>query len=1130
MDWKFTNVYVGVKLIMESTHASVTVYDGSDFAILLCVQKACSKMTYLFVIHKITGSLDFTNILGHSIFENMSLANEYMDKIYPNRKETAHGIGLIGLNRFGSKLCIFFVKEAVPVAYYANKHTIYQIKKADNIWFDLPFYDELTNDEKKRVNRIENFPIADLHMFCDTADLTVTIGHTVSKPDFIWNAALAQPFEELGVRDACISLLQGCASTQLIPINNVLVRMTLITIRSYEHGGTRYKARGLNKGAYPANEVQCEFILEASDGSIFSHVWRRGTVPVEWRTDANIASSHIIIEENNDALSPIYFNRLKKEYMTEDFKGFVIMNLLHNNEKHSERKLCNAYENAVKNISFVKYISFDWHENSKNLGLPKAVEKYITEILDKIESPTFTVQIPLTRVPADNTETKTMKFANDAKLKDLKYSTEQRQEYVIRINCLDSLDRTNVGSFWYACLLVLKYSGSLSLPFQYSEATSLPLNIRSFLGNSFIRTGNTVSSIYTDTEACMTQIFRDYGEISEKTFNDSVIAIKRRTANIFSDKERDKVIRMFSGVDVGKILKGLSFGIDLVCASAFPGRFLLPFPGSLRDENELFKLTEYNPSSLLIQQVTNKTQIRLLLNKPVYISAIVLRSSSDNQPSFLTVEGGLTQTSMIPLSEKFAIPICSSSTPLIIKIPPDVSNGNHPLSRIVLLTFITNGSCLNISNIFVFGSAKQITPIQKYYPETYTDLSFIEEDKYWPRITDTSPLRDIISMHTQPTLDNAIEIELARLHHHHTKLETASLLLMQGLNPQDFALTNFKFKPSSEMGKHNCIASTPGDQTWKCYLCGMIFCSKCSEQHVVEPCLLFDERCFLCQNCFEQFDEKIKKLKNLRRFYLSFKRLHYPSQDNWEKWFVSNIPHDSNGLLSFPRTAFIDANETGEMASKPETNLVLSPKGGNVSGSHSFQLAFGVTHKLSKISVIGSDDIRIEIHALGNNDSIGNDRICVIKGDNKDVNVSMCTSFLLIYMTQGTLNRINFEGTPYVRKLEYTKQHDESSVKIPAPITRRINFSGAEQTLTFKFSKQTRVSGIIYEKFAGGTGLVVAFVEGENDGVSECEYFYLPVGAQDFATNFQKQHNATTVMIYVADRTALFQSTKISLF
>ena len=294
---------------MES---SVFLYDDSEFSLLLLVKKACSNETYLFVIHKITGSVDFTNIQSHSIFPDLGHANGYMDVMYPARKEIARGIGLIGMNRFGSKLFISLVTEAEPIAYFESKHTIYKVTKTQSLWFNLSYFPELTSDELKRVERIENFPITDLHIFCNTIDLTVTYGHTEHKPDFVWNNSLAKIFDDYGVRDACIYLLQGCASTKIIPLNNIPFRFTLITLRSFEHGGTRYKARGLNKNAYPANEVQCEIIFEAQNGSIFSYVWRRGTVPVEWRTDANLASSHIIIEDNNDVLTPKYFNRLKK--------------------------------------------------------------------------------------------------------------------------------------------------------------------------------------------------------------------------------------------------------------------------------------------------------------------------------------------------------------------------------------------------------------------------------------------------------------------------------------------------------------------------------------------------------------------------------------------------------------------------------------------------------------------------------------------------------------------------------------------------------------------------------------------------------------------------------------------------
>lgn len=1095
------------------THASVELFDAGEFCLILLVKPANKEKTYLFFIHKITGSVDFSGMENHGVFRNIGAAEGFIDIVY-EAKLIAKGIGLTGLVRIGSRLYMNIITEAVPIAYFANKHTIFKVTKTQPLWFNLSYYPKCNDDDMRRSQRIEDFPITDFHIFCNTYDLSMTCGRSVSKPDFVWNNWMAKPFSDLGVRDACVYLYQGTATSSQLGIYGTVYRFSLITLRSAEHPGTRYTARGINRTGYAANEVQCELIIETTDGKIYSHVFRRGTVPVEWQTLVGQAlpTASLKVEDNSDKYSHLYFKRIRKEFDAPNFfKGFVIVNLLHSDPKHSERALCDAYIQAIEGVKKydglqnIQYIEFDWHAKKKELDTPKTVEEFWEQLLKTMGEPTFTTMEPVT--PVDKTtvcNSDSFEFSNDEILSKCEMKTTGFQNYIYRFNCMDSLDRTNVGCFYYTCLIIIYFlCQKIPTPLTYNNLFETDAQLRRFLANAFIDIGNVVSTMYTNTDACMTNIFRDVGGIEEKAQSDGAIAMSRRFQNFVKDKFRVKIIKLFVGFDYDRVLHGLDHGTSIVCASSYPGCFLIPYPGSLNTQKSLEFLIDYKPAELKCDNVGQMTQIRLLLSRPVYIDSIVMKSTAKSAPAFISFDGGLTQTSIVPLSTKFAVPQVANKSWFVYKITPEFMNGKQTLVRILLINIYTVNKKINLSNIFVFGYTKPHLCIASDFPQTYTDLSWVNLNptQRWPRITDTSSLVDSILSYSQPTFENSIMLELSRLHHKHSRLALLAELLYFGHNPGDYIFSNFKPRPISD-GRHVC--NNPSSSTWKCGSCGNIFCENCSVGNHVDNIILFDGEIMVCDKCYSIYQKRIAMLANLSKFYNYYTRLHYPVQDDWEKWFKPRV--DNKNFLEFPRASFIDAgnNMTGEHE-KPECNLLFC-KGETaaIKGDHNFQLTLGAIHVIDRIELECSDDTSMTIHAVGLDDDTSQSGLTFevkFEPGVKSKDVTMLTNLLIIYMNSGTLNKITFHTQQYIRNFIKTPMDDEVYHRLPDPLTKRANISFTEPFVLVKFSKATNVTGILCEKFNAVGALIIYFITSDIESSGELEYFNLPLGATDFAIN-----------------------------
>ena len=99
------------------------------------------------------------------------------------------------------------------------------------------------------------------------------------------------------------------------------IQICLFTRKSRINPGTRYTARGLNKEGGPGNECECELLVwfqeNAKQVQWMSYVWRRGTVPVWWRTTLKSSVSGPEIEVRAD--DPFqgcekYYSRLLERY------------------------------------------------------------------------------------------------------------------------------------------------------------------------------------------------------------------------------------------------------------------------------------------------------------------------------------------------------------------------------------------------------------------------------------------------------------------------------------------------------------------------------------------------------------------------------------------------------------------------------------------------------------------------------------------------------------------------------------------------------------------------------------------------------------------------------------------------
>ena len=134
----------------------------------------------------------------------------------------------------------------------------------------------------------------------------------------------------------------------------------------------------------------------------------------------------------------------------------------------------------------------------------------------------------------------------------------QRQSGILRLNCVDSLDRTNLVSFFVA----LQASGELRRLLRNDSEPSFPFQqltlpqVRSYLGEdlvgflaeAFVSNGDVCSLLYTNTPATHTDAIREMSPRLSKAQSNAKLSVMRRYQNTVNDTGRHNGILAFLGL------------------------------------------------------------------------------------------------------------------------------------------------------------------------------------------------------------------------------------------------------------------------------------------------------------------------------------------------------------------------------------------------------------------------------------------------------------------------------------------------------------------------------------------------------------------------------------------------------
>lgn len=375
---------------------------------------------------------------------------------------------------------------------------------------------------------------------------------------FVWNEFLTR-----GIRNQLrntmwtVALVYGFFKEVKLPICEKDFKLILIARRSRHYAGTRYLKRGVNEKGRVANDVETEQIVlenvpEGCPLQISSVVQNRGSIPLFWSQETsrlNIKPDIILSRKDPryDA-TQLHFENLVKRYGNP----IIILNLIKTREKKPRESILRAeFANAIDCIN--KKLSEENHLKFLHWDLNKFTKNKATNVLMALGKVAANA-LELTGFfychvsPSSRTaELLNFPWARNYDLDGIestKCPTFQRG--VLRTNCIDCLDRTNVAQFVYGLVALGHQLHALGLI--GVENIDLDSPLADSLMKIYEAMGDTLALQYGGS-AAHNKIFSERrGQWKAATQSQEFFrTLQRYYSNAYMDAEKQDAINVFLG-------------------------------------------------------------------------------------------------------------------------------------------------------------------------------------------------------------------------------------------------------------------------------------------------------------------------------------------------------------------------------------------------------------------------------------------------------------------------------------------------------------------------------------------------------------------------------------------------------
>lgn len=455
--------------------------------------------------------------------------------------------GIMGIIRLISGNHLILITEASLVGEIYSPGAI--VYRMENVRI-IPYNDTnsaarqtVMSDQQKEYNNryllmLESILRMPSYYFSYVYDLSSSLQRTNRQPgqsrtliqsanmEFVWNGALlSQLMAEQKFHYFCLPIICGFVAIYQDLIKQRQFRWILLSRRSRNRCGTRWFARGINTDGHVANFIETEQLLLTDHDDRFSLVQIRGSIPLYWSQLPNLRykPSFVIPKAPHIESYGQHVRRLAREY-----GRICFVNLISN--KGSESRLGKLLTDVVNDgnfnrgndIPFVNFEWFDFHHECKRHGW-----QALSNLMDQIRS--FIDQYGYYWWSNSNC------------------SVQRVQQGIIRTNCIDSLDRTNVVQSMIGKYVLRKQMIEAGILSEFEMIESYP-HLNSIFSNMWADHADVCSTQYAGTGALKSDFTRTGKRRLTGIIADGLNSLIRYYKNNFEDGFRQDSIDLILGV------------------------------------------------------------------------------------------------------------------------------------------------------------------------------------------------------------------------------------------------------------------------------------------------------------------------------------------------------------------------------------------------------------------------------------------------------------------------------------------------------------------------------------------------------------------------------------------------------
>ncbi|KAG0209749.1 hypothetical protein BGX28_009969 [Mortierella sp. GBA30] len=384
---------------------------------------------------------------------------------------------------------------------------------------------------------------------------------------FWWNEHLMKEFLDIEADGYILPVMQGYVEIEPCEIEEQHFEFTLISRRSRERSGLRYQRRGIDENGNTANFVETEQLLrivrDDSDHQV-SFVQTRGSIPLFW-SQSPYRLKPIPIMERTEEENETGFKK-HVDAQIDRYGRQIFINLV---EQHGRELVAgSAYTRYVEKLAEprVTYVEFDFHEQCKGMKYEN-----IERLIKSQEGPVL--ELGYCWLAPRNT--------NPGQKKDESFERLYEQKGVIRTNCMDCLDRTNVVQSAIGRYILnhqLLRLGIASFP---DKGLSVYEDFENVFNHVWANNGDAISREYAGTSALKGDFTRTGKRNLQGMINDATNSMARMYQNTFKDYFRQAAIDYLLGAadkNVFKNLQTTAFGTVVVPTPVLPPPSPSPTP------------------------------------------------------------------------------------------------------------------------------------------------------------------------------------------------------------------------------------------------------------------------------------------------------------------------------------------------------------------------------------------------------------------------------------------------------------------------------------------------------------------------------------------------------------------------